>query len=248
MIRLLKYDWKRNGRAVLALITVLVLLQGVMLTLNSLGYWKDEVTLVLSMVAYAMTGVILQIIVFKTFDHNIRSYSRRLLPVPVSSGMISTVVQSWMALIFIVLLISAHVLVLWSENWQALMQVGVLHWLDWTLMILALLWQFTSFVVTVLFCVTVARVFSAKGGLWLGIALSIAIPSVVSWLGDRIEGEPNAWTNKIFVLQIGVQESAASPVRPITEIPWGPLLLELIVVAVLVYVTKKLIERKVEVS
>ncbi|MGV2795207.1 hypothetical protein GNF78_18590, partial [Clostridium perfringens] len=81
MMKLLKYDWKRNANTFSGLLAVLVLVQIILSMIGKVRGWDESVIVVSSFIFYVTAGIITMILVCNTFESNIKAYHRRLLPV-----------------------------------------------------------------------------------------------------------------------------------------------------------------------
>ncbi|NMO97565.1 hypothetical protein [Paenibacillus lemnae] len=247
MIKLLKYDWKRNAGSISGLLAVLMIVQVLIGSMYYTGRWDSEVSIGLSMMVYGIVSTILLIMVFKTYDYNIRAYHRRLLPVPPLSSVTATMIQASAAMILILLLAACHIWVFWSiSEWSEVLQFVHVQWSHVLVMLVSGFLKFIFFVAIVLFCITVSRSFRSKGSIWIGILLFFIIQSAVSWVSNKLFGEAPL-TYQILTVRLEGRNYETAAVEEVVNGFWRPMLLELILTIALVYVAVKLIDRKVEV-
>ena len=81
MIKLFKYDWKRNSTTLLGAFAILLIVQIAITVAGSIRDWELGIMLGLSMLAYGSVSVLLLVVTGKNFGYNIKAYHRRLLPV-----------------------------------------------------------------------------------------------------------------------------------------------------------------------
>lgn len=258
MIKLLKYDWKRNANLFLSVGAILIILQVTISVVGNVRDWVESAIFVLTVMLYGFTGMLLMISILKTFDKNIKAYSRRLLPIRPIWSLISPLVLGWISSIVLNVMIIVHFL-LYSYMAdqgafnQLTNEIGlILSTATAGNIILAVFnmwWWFTYLYIAIALAITIAATVRNRGGVWLGILSFIVIQSVISWI-DSTLFYSNAVAKSGFTITVG-----PSTIERVTEIndfswntfSWGSALLEFIAVAIMIFAIVRLINRKVEI-
>ncbi|SMF68460.1 hypothetical protein SAMN05661091_0447 [Paenibacillus uliginis N3/975] len=246
MMRLLKYDWKRNASSVLGLMTILLIVQ---ILITSAGYmrgWEFGVMLALSMLAYGVVSTILIVMVCRTFDQNIKVYNRRLLPVRSIWSIVSSLIQSWISMLILMVLVILHMTILWKiEGLEYVVRWSSFVALDYVVAAVAGIWKFTFVMLVIFLSITVARAIGKKGSLWIGILFFFAIQTAIEWLEFKIFTFDNGWVGQAFSFSVE-QGGMATINNEFIEIPLGPHVFEMLLAAGFIYAMVYLIDRKVE--
>lgn len=114
MMRLLKYDWKRNSTTLLGAFAILLIVQIAITVTGSIRDWELGLSLGLSMLAYGSVSVLLLVVSSKTFDYNIKAYHRRLLPVRSVWSVVSSLILACASLLALCLLMALHLWYYWN--------------------------------------------------------------------------------------------------------------------------------------
>lgn len=248
MMRLLKYDWKRNSNVILGLITVLLISE---ILFTSIGYirgWEFWLIMPLSMVAYGVVSTILLVIVCRTFGQNIKLYNRRLLPVHSIWTIVSSLIQAWISTVVVMILVIIHLWIFWNMgSIGKILDLPSLVTSDYVLMALGGGWKYTFVMVTIFFSIVAALAIRKQWGLWFGILLFFVIQNVIQWVEYKIFTSDSAWVGQTFSIRIEEGGSATPITNETFQIPWGPFIFEILLAGVLIYAMVKLIDRKVEV-
>ncbi|WP_106767201.1 hypothetical protein [Paenibacillus faecalis] len=245
MMKLLKYDWKRNANSVLGLMTILLIIEILVTTIGVMEGWEHWVILSTTMLTYGIVSTVLFIIVCRTFDQNIKQYNRRLLPVSPIWSIISSLIQAWISVIVLMSLVMLHLWILWNLEY---VMVDMSKFLSSESVLAALVsgWKFTFVIIVVFFSITVARVVGKQSGLWIGILLFFVIQNAVAWVEYKTFSSGNTWTGHIYSINIGSSGTTGVD-NHVFDIPIGPLLFEILLVAGFTYTMVYLINRKIEV-
>lgn len=108
MMKLLKYDWKRNANTFLGMVAILAIAQLLITWFGITKNWTAEITVVLIVMLYASALIFVTVLGCKTFDHNIKAYNRRLLPVHPVWSVISSLLLSWIFVLTVVAIAAIH--------------------------------------------------------------------------------------------------------------------------------------------
>ncbi|MDQ6419081.1 hypothetical protein RB620_06475 [Paenibacillus sp. LHD-117] len=190
MIRLLKYDWKRNSNTLIAATVILVLAQAVVTMIGELQHWKPLTAYILSTVIYGFAGFLSFLMVCQTYNANLKAYSRRLLPLPSLYAVASPILLllACSAFIFLLFLLHEYVYVTWfglDETIMSALREQITAPAAFAVSI-GVAWITIVSAVYVFFCITFAKTFEGKAGTWLGIAAFIVLMFVITWLDSLI--------------------------------------------------------------
>lgn len=115
MMKLFKYDWKRNSTTLLGAFAILLIVQIAITVTGSIKDWELGVKLALSMLAYGSVSVLLLVVTGKNFGYNIKAYHRRLLPVRSVWNVVSSLLLACVSLLALGILMALHLWYYWSS-------------------------------------------------------------------------------------------------------------------------------------
>lgn len=248
MMRVLKYDWKRNSTTLLGAFAILLLVQIGITVLGNVRNWEIAVMIVLSMLAYASMSVLLLVVTSKTFGYNIKAYHRRLLPVRSVWTVASSLTLACANLLVLGVLMTLHI-------WYYGNAVGVpwndIHFSDSSLMyyvglLLLMVWKIIYVMITIFFSIAVASSITRKGGVWVGILVFFILQNVLGWLSEFLFGDDTAFSGSIASFSI-IDDTGFTISKGQYAWVWGAFAFEVVVAALILYATVYLIDRKVEV-
>ncbi|MFX3633103.1 MAG: hypothetical protein ACE3L7_12420 [Candidatus Pristimantibacillus sp.] len=251
MLKLLKYDWKRNANGLLATAVILLVVEVMLIVIGQWNNWHEGLIYGLGVAGLIGAGVKLFITMWKTYDTNITAYNRRLLPVSALSTIFSPLLFGVAAFLVLLIAIFVHGMIFSSIidldlNIYSILKEESLGILKGLLIITMMMLYFS---VTVLFSITVARSIRSKsGGIWLGIGVFFLIHVVVTWLEDIlfpsssssiVEGSAtidDTSMDYFLTYDLGINDLQM----------WGTTLIEAGVAALLVYLMIKLLNKKLQ--
>lgn len=187
MIKLLKYDWKRSSDGILSTLAILIILEAALTIVGISRNWDEPIVISLSACGYFMALVLLVIHCSRTFDHNLKSYSRMLLPLHPIKGIGASLLLSWACMIMVAIIIAIHLpLYLGYSNADIVQLNDVFNFEMGALLviILSVFWTFTTLMLLILCSITVARSFRLKRSAWIGIIFFFAVQSLLVWLNS----------------------------------------------------------------
>ncbi|MGG1877852.1 hypothetical protein ABDI30_09810 [Paenibacillus cisolokensis] len=242
MMRLLKYDWKRNSTTVLGTLAVLIIIQTAIMVTGMIRGWDPIVMLVSSLMGYSSIGVLLIVLVVRTFDYNIRSYQRRLLPLRSVWTILSPLFMGVLGMIALAILVLTH---LWLHFYflgfqQLGVELGLLFQdANFLLGIWRLIWGFSYIILSIFFATAVARTIPRKSGVWVGILVFVLLHNMIDWVGRGLLGQ-GYWTESEIT-----ETGLSITMGPLGQ-SMGKTIYEMVVAALLLFATAYLIDRKVE--
>lgn len=251
MIKLLKYDWKRSNDGILSTLAILIILEAALSITGFIRDWEDAIVLSFSIFGYVLALILLFIHCCRTYDGNIKSFSRRLIPLHPIHGIGAIIILSWIILLLVTIIALIHITIYlnfsdasWSE-WHKIVEFkhGGLFGI-----VVAGLWTYTSIIIAILASITVARSFRMKRSAWIGIVFFFAVQSLIAWFNSLLFDSNQAPLGIISMETSSVDPGAVSFASSLnTDYLFGPSLLELAVNAGFLLLTIYLLNKKVEV-
>ncbi|NIK68416.1 hypothetical protein [Paenibacillus sp. BK720] len=247
LLKLVKYDWKRNAGFLLIVGALFVITGGALTVYGEVKNLESDLIYVLTFLLYLAVTISLCVTVCRTFERNLRYFNRRLLPLPALYTVLSPLLLGIAGLIVIGVAGVIHLLVLGGvvdtvhlRVFDILADRGF-----WAMLISSIL-----FVTIIFSSITVAKVFRGKKGSWIGAALFIGLQLAVQWVETKLFPSMNVSTDQFFKsVNVKITDSADQVVHVQASVPnfWGPLLYEAVIIVLLVYMMTYLINRKIQV-
>jgi hypothetical protein len=255
MIRLLKYDWKRNSNALVAATVILILAQIAIAVISEVNDWKTILAYILSVVVYVFAGLMLFLMVCQTYNANLKAYSRRLLPIPSLYAVASPLMLllGGMAVLLVLFLLHEFVYATWLGMYESVYSIMSerLSFGSLLSLLLGCAWITVAGTIFVMFCITFARTFEGKTGTWLGIAMFIGLSIATSWIGSNFLPTPAGGDVPLGITGISVIESAPDglgiTVTGFQGIAFVSFLFELGYTIALLYGIRYMIHRKIKI-
>lgn len=241
MLKLVKYDFRRNRDMILAVFVVTILAQ----IWISFANFTEQDRFIFNIVVYVITVLILYVFALRTYVQNLKSYNRRLLPMRTLYTVLSPMLLFLILLLVLVMIVLIHLGVyamMYSTSY-----LPTDFWKGASFSIVKLFW-FTGFsMLLVMFSITVALSIGFKGRVWIGIVTCFILQYVISFLEEWIfEGYFSALDNAI---RVGVIDSRSfnGGMRLSQEVSmiW-PTLFEAVIAVIMLYGIVKLVKFRVE--
>jgi hypothetical protein len=250
MIKLLKYDFKRNAMMIIGVMAILILAQVTMMLFIS----NNEVETVLSILVYIIAGVILFITPIRTFAYNLKAYHRKLLPVHTWKSILSPMIMGGLSLLILSLLAGIHGYAYLSiyGDIQIILDYISMYPLDTIMTIFTAIWIIIHIMITIFLSITIAASIRMKGSTWIGILSFFLIVNGLSWIESRFTGDSNGQPFQFFSLQTDSIGNGISTTTNFNSMYLsgnfiGTFIFELVCSIAFLYIMVKLIDRKVEV-
>ena len=239
MLKLVKYDFRRNRDKILAVFVVTILVQIWIGFVN----FKDQEMFSLNAVVYVLAVLIVYVFALRTYVHNLKSYNRRLLPIKTLYTVLSPMV------LFFVLLLGVVVMVLIHLGVYAMMYstsyLPTSFWKGASFSVVLLFWLTGFSILLVMFSITVALSIPFKGRVWIGIVTCFILQYVISFLEEWIfEGSMSNNALRVGLIDESTFRSMSSLSRE-ASIIW-PTLFEAFIALIMLYGIVKLVKKRVE--
>lgn len=239
MLKLVKYDFRRNRDMILAVFVVTILVQ---IWIGFVNFTEQEM-FSLNAVVYVIAVLIVYVFALRTYVHNLKSYNRRLLPKKTLYTVLSPMV------LFLVLLLGVVMMVLIHLGVYAMMYstsyLPTSFWKGASFSVVLLFW-FTGFsMLLVMFSITVALSIRFKGRVWIGIITCFILQYVISFLEEWIfEGSASDNALRVGLIDESTFRGMSSLSREVSII-W-PTLFEAFIAVIMLYGIVKLVKKRVE--
>lgn len=246
LLKLVKYDWKRDAGFLLILGALFVLAGAAVTVYGEIKNLSTDLIYVLTFLIYLAVIITFCVTICRTYERNLRHINRRLLPLPALYTVLSPLLLGILGLFVIGVIGVLHLLVL-----GAVMDTVHLRVFDvlanrgfWAMSMSSIL-----FIVIIFTSITVAKVFRGKKSSWIGAAFFIALQLVLQWVEVKLFPSMNVSTDQFFEsVNVRIADSSDAVIQVQATVPnfWGPLLFEAAAIVGLVYVMTYLINRKVQ--
>jgi len=255
MLRLLKYDLKRDMFMLLGGGAAIVLL---LLAIEIGGrYWSMEadVRFVLTVLTYFFAGGGMLVIVCTSFRKNIGSISRRLLPVHSWTYIASAGLYALLTGICLLVLGIGQLFYYWQSGlWEELKGLGAvnikgLEWLTppliWLGIPFTLLWAVILGLSALFLAITLTESLRVKARSLVGVFLFFAMGSLLSWIENAFFG--GRGTQAIPGIRVESQSVMDLRIQGL-DAGWAAFVFEAVVVVLCIWLTIKLIDRRVQIK
>ena len=239
MLKLVKYDFRRNRDMILAVFVVTIIVQIWIGFVN----FTDQEMFSLNAVVYVIAVLIVYVFALRTYVHNLKSYNRRLLPIKTLYTVLSPMVLFLFLLLGVVMMVLIHLgvyAIMYSTSY-----LPTSFWKGASFSVVLLFW-FTGFsMLLVMFSITVALSIRFKGRVWIGIVTCFILQYVISFLEEWIfEGSMSDNALRVGLIDESTFRSMSSLSREVSII-W-PTLFEALIALIMLYGIVKLVKKRVE--
>lgn len=254
MMKLLKYDWKRNANTFLGLLAILVIVQIILSIIGKVRGWDESVIVVSSFIFYVTAGIITMILVCKTFESNIKAYHRRLLPVHPAWTVLSSLLLGVLTAAVVAAFALVHAFIYFNNHhisYHNFMGSGSQGLRDLFLIALTAAWGYILLLLIIFAATTIGASISIRGkaGTWISILSFFMISSVMGWLEGLLFGDndPPRLRIGVFHLGAGADASGAQATGGIEFLSFAPFLYEAAFAGVMFYAMTYLLRKKMEI-
>ncbi|MFF2886880.1 hypothetical protein [Paenibacillus sp. NPDC057967] len=249
MLKLLKYDWKRNATMTLAGLVILLVAQIVNIVVGWRNGWNEQFVIVIACMLFFFSALLVFLMACQTFMANIKAYSRRLLPLPTIYTIASPLVLMFGLTIVLFLLLAAFDAVfssLYDKTSFLRLLIEQLTAGEIAISIVLAIWGSVFTTMVIFFCMAFSRIVEGKGGTFLGIIVCILIFTIIPWVEDILFS-----TSEVYgFIRLSPIESGNGSMTltfgSFNSIEWLTLAFEAGVLFCLVYGTIYLIERRIK--
>lgn len=177
MLKLISYDFRRSRDRILAVLVIMILFQ--------IGVWLSsgttiEETVSIHLIVYFVVGTIFLFFAAFSYNSNLKSYSRRLIPVNAIYTVLSPLLLYWLLLVSLLLIGLIHLglyVLLYSVDFMP-----ANFWPVAAYSALQCTWSAGLILLMVMFACTVARSIPLKGKVWITLAVVAVLENGVAYL------------------------------------------------------------------
>lgn len=241
MLKLIKYDFRRNRDQILAVFIITILVQiGIGYTITS-----DQELFMMNITTYIIAALVLLFLNIRTYDQNLRYYNRQLLPVPVIYTILSPLLLFLSLLIGVFIVGYIHLgiyIIRYSDSF-----LPVNFWSTSTYALLPIFWSAFFAMLFIMFSITTARSVRMKGSVWIGLGTFFVIQYAISFLEHRMFNHTFISLESAFRFGVTDQADRLNGIE-VSQYFLGvlPILFEAVIAIILIAVMIRLIKRRVE--
>ncbi|MGZ7442933.1 hypothetical protein [Paenibacillus sp. TH7-28] len=250
MMKLLKYDLKRNANTFLGMAAILVIVQAVLSIVGNVKGWDDGLIIAFNIILYVSAGIIMLVLVCKTFEANIKAYNRRLLPVHPAWTVLSSLLLGLVtAAVFVAVMFTHALLYLHFKGISYDLTFGQASAKDWLLIALAAAWGYTVLVLTIFTAITIGASISIRGkaGTWIGIVSFFVIINVMSWLESLLFGNSDSSDLSLGIFRGSTNDALTVATGGIQFLSIAQFLFEAVFAGLMFYATIYLLSKRMEI-
>lgn len=249
MIKLLKYDWKRNANTLIAAAVILIVAQALLLAAAYKNGWGTEGAYVSATVLHAFGSLLSIIMICQTYSANIKAYSRRLLPLPslyaVAPPMI-LLLGCHIVLLLTFLASDYAISSIFDTEGMLLASVPIdITAAGYLNLAVGVLLTLFSICTVLFFSITAAATVQGKAGVWFGMAVFAIAVTVLTWLDSLLF--PDKGQSPYFGYSVIEQtEGIAISVTGLRSFEWLSMLYELAIAIALLYGIRYMLARLIK--
>lgn len=254
MLKLLKYDLKRNLNTFASLFALLIILQGAVTILGNTRHWDDVTIIVFIIMLYSLTVLMLGVMSVNTYRKNIKSYSRRLVPKRPIWHVISSLILGLSAELVLLIIMFTHALIYYSyvgNLSRVINSISLSFWGGVWIGVQFILF-FTFMYCAIVLSTTIAASIKTKVGVWVGIGSFFVIQFILFKLEMMILSALGLDNDPLFLLkreseQVGTATGVVFTVNGQFSGGLTSIIIECIFLAGMLYATSWLLRHKEQV-
>jgi hypothetical protein len=252
MLKLLKYDWKRNAAFLLGVLAIVILLQTALTVTALTRDWDEFVVYILGTMLYSLATLLTVGQCCKSYDQSLRVYNRRLLPTHPLQSVGAIIILSLVCVVVIGVIALIHNYIYFSMMGRHLADIVELDSLTFGSVMgitVSFLWSVVMIILTILVAITIGHSINTKQRIWIGIVSFFGLAILLSWVENELLELDS--TNAMFGI-VSVQMTSTSgegtiqlPASLHTAIAAGPMLVEALFAAGFLYLIHYLASKKI---
>ncbi|MCR8657185.1 hypothetical protein [Paenibacillus endoradicis] len=246
MLKLFKYNWLRNSTIFYATITVLLLFQAALIIAEVGWEAYDGLILGLSIFGFAIGALILFTQICSTFNNNLKSYNRKLLPIaPIKEIGALLLLQIIYVVIMTVFIILVNLILLPKISF---IDMELIHtFFDKTSLVILTfvtgMWFAVSMLIFIMLAIAIAACFKTKNRVWIGITAAIIITSITFYISELIFGESGSVNISVTTAEEGL--SLLTPGKNLMGLS-GEIAYDVITILLALFAMTYLMKKKIE--
>lgn len=253
MLKLFKYNWKLSSTGFFITMVAVVLLYGMLLLGEFQWGWHDEFIFILGVMVSLFSVLILIGIVCVNFNHGMKSYHRRLLPVSPFAEMGSTLLLSIIYALTTVSLSFIYLFIVYKNlNYERLMVVmsGLFTPKSVIAIFLYAVWCTIMLMTLLMLSIAASYCFRGRYRAWIGVVVFIATATITDFVCTKIAGPSYGKYFSFVEFKYEPTGSASDGLEYMSYTTfhfWAlPFLIELVAVGVQVGIAYYLIKRRIQ--
>ncbi|WP_150268273.1 hypothetical protein [Paenibacillus tepidiphilus] len=242
MLKLLKYDFRRERDRILAMFAVALLVQ--------LGLWisrakLDDELLALNTMIYVALGIGMIVTAVRIYLYNLKAYHRQLLPERTLWKLLSPLLLLWMLLLAVELVAVLHVAMyvqiyttdFFPSNVSAMGPV----------ILFSVLWTCGFLLIMLMLVIAVVGSLRVRGKVWIGILMAVGLQNGYAYLENWLFGPYSLRIDQILNMEyVPAQSSPVKYLAPSALPSIWPLLFELATAGLMLWAIHYLVKNKLE--
>jgi hypothetical protein len=243
MIKLLKYDLRRNANLLFGVMAVLILAELALIFWTTLAL---QLRIGLGIFFFGLAGAVLTINNMKVFDYNIHSVSRRLLPVRSLSYVWSSLVYGLLNNLVVLLIGVGFGFYWYSQDNSELWSGSGLSFYFWSMVSAEVIFSVLFAYLMLYMIIALARSITKKGVFWVGLLLYMVIAIAIDWI-DRVLFDSNRGQPLFLVNTFRAQDGALPNTSTNSVLlTYGQIAFYLLLCIVFLFVIKWCVEKRIE--
>ncbi|NUU64463.1 hypothetical protein [Paenibacillus agri] len=246
MLKLMKYDFRRNRDQILGLYAVTLLLEAVIWILAEVYHWENLSMLVLQAVTYFSAAIFLVVLACRTYSTNLKSYGRKLIPVKTLYTVLSPLLLNLILLIVLIALAVLHVAI-YGFVYPDILPKD--FWYISFISVLNLLGAAMVFLIALTFSITVSHSLPFRSKVWIGILTLFVLNLILGLVEGQLFPDSGGWMELAFRYNFtsGEYLNANGIEAAGKAFDIGPALIETVFCLILLYASTWLVKKKVEI-
>lgn len=243
MLKLLKYDLRRRRERILVFIAVAILIQPALWISSSR---MDMHLLTSNLTVYLVLAVAFILLSVLSYFRNLRSYSRRLLPVSALQTVLSPLLQALLLLMIVLVLVLVHLGI--YRLFDPLEFLPDNLWSMGISMVVQFTWSAGIMMIMIMFSITAAFSLRSKWRVWIGIAILFVLQNGLAFVEKMLFDIYFVGVDRTFNFEMynyQMRPDSGITIRYMSDNP-GPLLFESVIACLLIYGMVQMVKRRIE--
>lgn len=255
MLKLLKYDLKRNSNTFLSMFVLLIILQSITTIAGAMRKWDSVIVVFLILMLYSVALLMVGILSVNTYRNNIKSYNRRLVPVRPISHIVSSMILGIAAELIIIVIMILHGVIysMYEGNLNKVINSISISFSTGFIMLLEFILFFVFLYSAIVLSTTIAASIRGKMGTWIGIFSFFIIQGALYKIETLLTSALGLPDNSTFVFINEAERLSNSSGEPMFSIGgnigagWFTVILDIVMITGMLAATSWLLRHKEQV-
>ncbi|MFC3746688.1 hypothetical protein [Paenibacillus sp. GCM10012306] len=246
MLKLLKYDFRRNRDQILGLYAVTLLLETVIWIVAEVYDWEKLSMFVLQAAIYVSAAVFLVVLACRTYSTNLKSYGRKLLPLKTYYTVLSPLLLNLILFLALIVLAILHVAI-YGFVYPDILPAD--FWYISFISILNTLGAAIIFLIALIFSITLSHALSFRSKVWIGILTLFVLNLILGLIEGKLFPNSEGWLDLVFRYNLTSGEYVEPNRIEMSSKAFdiGSFLFEMVFCLILLYASTWLVKKKVEI-